>query len=98
MRSTPLFVIFKLSFAGCLTFAAKVAEIAGQVAEFLGPAINGLREFLGLKSAKEFKTELEQINEEIAEMEEKGQTRSGRGARMSQDYLAKTQRRESLRR
>ena len=77
-------------------FAAKVAEIAGQVAEFLGPAINGLREFLGLKSAKEFKTELEQINEEIAEMEEKGQTRSGRGARMNQDYVSKTQRRDKL--
>ena len=40
--------------------AAKVAEIA-KVAEFLGPAIDKLREFLGLKGARELTGELETV-------------------------------------
>ena len=87
-------------------FAAKVAEIAGKVAEFLGPAIDKLREFLGLKGARELTGELETVEAKMAAMEEAGTDRKARtnragtetgGEVMTSEYAKLAQRATNLR-
>ena len=87
-------------------FAANVAKIAGQVAEFLGPAIDKLREFLGLKGARELTSELETVEAKMAAMEEAGTDRKARtnrtgtkigGEVMTSEYAQLAQRATNLR-
>lgn len=87
-------------------FAANVAKIAGQVAEFLGPAIDKLREFLGLKGARELTSELETVEAKMKEMEEAGTDRKARtnrtgtkigGTEMTSEYEQLAQRATNLR-
>ena len=52
-------------------FAGFVAEIAGKIAGFLAPAIDMMRELLGLKGADEFTAKAQALDVQIAALEEK---------------------------
>ena len=70
-------------------FAGFVAKIAGQIAGFLAPAIDMMRELLGLKGANEFTAKAQALDVQIAALEEKkskatdNRTRNNLGQRLN---------------